>query len=191
MSSRFRKIAIATAFLAVILGVSTYAYYASLSPQAGPKVTVTSPPLQFSMQIDKTEYNMGENISIMFWLNNTSNETLKVEYANTPILEPFIPFKRFDFVVSNESGELYDDATQHSWKSNGTFELGRYYFYTLNPGEEIIETNFWDQKDLLMNQVPAGMYYLRGVIPVWEVSFRINGGPWIKLETPSLSFIIK
>jgi hypothetical protein len=143
------------------------------------------------MQIDKTEYSVGKNISITFWLKNTSNETLKIEYANTPIMEPFISFKRFDFVVSNESGELYDDTAQHGWKSNGTFELGRYYFYTLSPGEEIIETNFWNQEDLLRDQVLPGTYYLRGIIPVWGVSFRINEGSWIKLETPSLSFIIR
>jgi len=65
--------------LAAVSGVAAYAYLQSL-PQAGPRVTITSPPLEFSVELDKTEYpfseetRSGENITITFCLKNISNK---------------------------------------------------------------------------------------------------------------------
>jgi hypothetical protein len=190
MGSRSRKAAFIAAFLIAVLAVSVYAYLASLPSPPGPRVTITSPPLQFSMQLDKTEYRLGENVTIKFWLKNTSNMTITLHCSSifpyegghgTPML--------FDFIITRANGtEIYRWSEWH-----GAAEV--VYDFTLDPGQEINQTNTWFQTsgDLLYPkevQVPAGTYYIRGVIPPGRVGFGVSGVGRIALETPSVAFVI-
>ena len=192
VSSRFRKAIIVAISIIVILIVGAYAYRVSFPPQVGPEVTVTSPPLQFSMQIDKTEYNLGENVSITFRLKNTSNETLTIEYKNPT--EPVIPEKLFNFVIQNASNQ---DMYQGILNGYGNLTSGT--FFTLGPNEEKIETNFWNQMASVLDHpggsyilvpVTVGTYNIIGIMPSLD-AFRVNGGSWIILETPSITFTVR
>ena len=186
MSSRSRKAVIAAAFLIAVLAVSVYAYLASLPSPPGPRVTITSPPLEFSMQIGKTEYNLGENMTIRFWLKNTSNMTITLDYSEEYIYEGKAML--FDFIITSANGtEVY------RW-SEGHFALAVVYDFTLDPGQEINQTNIWFQTSwdplyIKEVQVPAGTYYIRGVIPPRRAGFGINGVGQIALETPSVAFV--
>ena len=189
MGSRSRRAAFVAAFLIAVLAVSVYAYLASLPSPPGPRVTITSPPLEFSMQIDKTQYNLGENMTIRFWLKNTSNMTITLHYSSIFPYEgghgmPML----FDFIITSANGtEVY------RW-SEGHAAAEVVYEFTLDPGQEINQTNIWFQTswDLLHTkevQVPAGTYYIRGVVPPGRVGFGVNGVGQIALETPSVAFV--
>jgi hypothetical protein len=83
---------ISGAFLGSVIGVSLYTREtpsiaftlganmrgASLPSPAGPKVTLTSSPLELSMSLDKTAYPLDDNMSISFYLRNISNRTITV-----------------------------------------------------------------------------------------------------------------
>jgi hypothetical protein len=75
-ASRPRRILVIAGLITAVLCAGTYAYWASLSSPAGPRVTLTSPPLEVSMTLDKTRYSFTENMTISFYLRNTSNETV-------------------------------------------------------------------------------------------------------------------
>jgi hypothetical protein len=190
MGSRSRKAVVAGALLIVVLAVSVCAYLTSLPPAAGPLVTIDSPPLQLSLQIDKTEYNLGENVTIRFWLKNTSNKTITIQYANTHLYLDRVVFT--DFIITSLNGtEIY------RW-SDGHAALEAVYRFSLNPGQEINQTYIWDQtawNQLRTEevQVPAGTYYIRAAIPPGSADsmFGVTGSAHgIRLETPSITFLI-
>jgi hypothetical protein len=54
-------------------------YRALLLPRGGPKVTTVSLPLEFSMQLERTEFQQGEVINVSLTLRNISNSTLVLE----------------------------------------------------------------------------------------------------------------
>jgi hypothetical protein len=185
--SRQRKILVAIVIAIVLLSAGGYAYLASLPPPPGPLVTVASPPLQFSMQIDKTEYNMGENITMTFWLKNTSNKTITITYPDFNVYFGHVVL--FDFIITDMNGtEIYRWSSVHA-------HLCAKYKFTLNPGEEINQTNFWSQDTYWEEgKVPAGTYYIRAAMPSSGAGamFGVTGNTHgIRLETPSIMFLIR
>ena len=76
-SNRARTVFLVSVLIAASV-LSVYAYLSSLTPQGGPRATVVSPPVEFWMELDKTEYAYGENMTITFCLENISNETITV-----------------------------------------------------------------------------------------------------------------
>jgi hypothetical protein len=190
IGSRSRKVAVIAGLLIVVLAVSVYAYLASLPPPPGPMVTITSPPLQFSVQIDKTQYNVGENMTITFRLKNTSNGTITIAYPEYDLYLDGRSVALFDFVVTRVNGtEIY------RWSDNH-LHLDSVYRFTLNPGQEINQTYIWDQHVEFPNytQVPVNTYYVRAVMPSMGAGsfFTIIGGPYkITLETPAITFLIR
>lgn len=188
MGSRSRKAVVIAGFLIVVLALSVYAYLASLPPPPGPLVTITSPPLQFSMQIDKTQYNIGENMTITFRLKNTSNETITIAYPEYDLYLDGRSVALFEFIVTRVNG-----TGIYRW-SDGRLHLESVYKFTLNPGQEINQTYIWDQHTEDYTQVPADTYYIRGAMPSMGAGsfFTIIDGPYkISLETPSITFLIR
>jgi hypothetical protein len=74
--SRLRKMLITVLVIVTVLGAGVYGYLASLPSTTGPSVTLTSPPIELSMTLDKTQYSFAENMTISFHLRNISNETV-------------------------------------------------------------------------------------------------------------------
>jgi hypothetical protein len=72
---RSRKILLTIVVGATLCG-SLLGYLLSLPPPKGPIVYLTSPPVEFSMGMDKTHYSLADNMSISFSLRNISNETI-------------------------------------------------------------------------------------------------------------------
>jgi hypothetical protein len=189
--SRSRKAVIAGALLIAVLAMSVYAYLASLPPAAGPLVTIASQPLQLSLQIDKTEYTIGENITIRFWLKNTSNKTITITYSDAYYYDG--RFMAFDFIITSVNGsEIYSYGDTHGAEAAVTP-------FTLDAGQEINQTVLWEQtawNQLRTEevQVPAGTYYIRAAIPPGTANsmFGITGNAHgIRLETPSITFLIR
>ncbi|MGB9134989.1 MAG: hypothetical protein WCC63_05345, partial [Candidatus Bathyarchaeia archaeon] len=80
MRSRSRRVMLLVGILAVGLASIAYAYWVlvPLPGAAGPSVSITSPPLQLSMGLDKTEYGAIDNLTVYFSLRNVSNKTVTV-----------------------------------------------------------------------------------------------------------------
>jgi len=77
-ASRKHTAALISAALIIVLVVGTYAYLKSLPPAAGPRVYVRSSVAEFYLELDKSDYQFGENITITFYVENTSNETIEI-----------------------------------------------------------------------------------------------------------------
>jgi hypothetical protein len=75
-ASGSRRTLLLSIILVAVLCGSVLGYLLSLPPPEGLKVTITSPPIQFSMSLDKTRYSLTDNMSQTFCLRNISNETV-------------------------------------------------------------------------------------------------------------------
>ena len=87
-ASNRRKAVMLVSVLIAASVLSVYAYLSSLTPQGGPRATVVSPPLEFWMELDKTDYAYGENMTITFYLKNISNETITVTKSSIWSFDP-------------------------------------------------------------------------------------------------------
>lgn len=95
LGSRSRRALLLAAILVAGLAAGAYTYYVSMrSPiTVGPSVSITSPPLQLSIGLDKTKYATTDNLTLDFSLRNISNKTVTVEktFGSTLGTEPSYP----------------------------------------------------------------------------------------------------
>jgi len=82
---------VATLIIVVALSVVAYAYWRSLPSQTGPMVTLTSPPFELSLALDKTAYSLDNNMTIAFYLRNISNETTTITEPDIMGVDPNDP----------------------------------------------------------------------------------------------------
>ena len=183
----------------VVSVVAVHAYFRLLSPQAGPRVSITSPPLEFSMELGMAEYQHGENITITFLLRNIGNETINVTKSSRWLIYPdlfAIPMEakgatpqhvvsglfHFGFSIAHQNG------TEIFKQSSG--DLQATYDFFIEPEGYIKQTwiwvNLWEGSPVI-DTLPRGTYQIRGifygaVVPGFAVS---------TLETPSITFMIK
>ena len=173
----------AAAVLFVVLAAGVYAYLSFLPPPAGPRASILSYPLEFSVELDKAEYLVGENATIRLCLKNIGNQTITLTFPS--MWTEYDYDKRrsysmhFDFTITDANG-----AEVYQW-SKGRLAIPATYDVTLNPEEEINNTILWYYPKYV--SVPAGIYSLRGMLYRIEVA-----GIWpITLETPQITFTIK
>lgn len=199
-----RRVVFLIAILVVTLVAGVYAYIASLRPQRGPRVSITSHPVEFSMELNKAEYQYGENITITFLLKNISNQTMqftKLSGRGAPIYNTFITevegvnnpqgigtLAHFDFSITDANG------TQVYWWSGG-FSIPATYDIFFEPSGYLKQTLVWDYDygNWGMERIlPKGTYQIRGMLRYILIN-RGNGwsAPAITLETPSITFTIK
>lgn len=163
-----------------MLVTAVYAYLASLPslpPLSGPKVTVTSSPLEFSMGLDKTDFLLGENVTIHFSLENISNETKKLAWLND-----YCGWY-FDYCVMDENNTVV-----YHW----VMEYGCYPMIVdkvLDSGENISNTYVWHQTlgYPSYSQVPCGIYSVKGLTLPLILDDQSN---IITIETPTITFTI-
>ena len=185
LNSRFKKAAITAILLIAIFSIGTYAYLASLPPQEGPKVTVTSSPLQFSMQLDKTDYSLGENISITISLKNIGSENVTIKWPS--YREFYGVFWYFDFIIMDQNGTKIDQ-----WGDvYGLLEavLKR----TLAPGDQLTTVYTWTQRiSYTAVQVPKGIYSIKALSREFGLAIgnQTMASLPISLETPTITFTI-
>jgi len=168
--------------LAVVSGVAVYAYLGLLTPQAG-RATITSPPIEFSMELDKAEYLLGENVTIKLSLKNISNRTITLYWSKFYAHYDMVMY--FDFYVMHSNTTLVYQWTEDHIALPAVLEE------TLNPGEQLISIYVWHQTTAYPDraQVPAGTYFVRGFTR--RVGLTVEGQTSvITLETPSIAFIV-
>jgi hypothetical protein len=192
-TSHKRRVALISAALILVLAVSTYGYLRSLPPTAGPRVYVRSSVAEFYLELDKSDYQFGENITITFYVENTSNKTLEVYKSS---IEGFDP--PFDKYLSTET-----------YGVSGGVGLNPYYFHFGFIIEYINGTEFsdhrhgWIQSAYMLFIEPEG--YIKQVVtaygslvPIYPDTYRIRayfGGVMqesvgIDLGTPEIIFTI-
>jgi len=176
-----RRTVLLVAILVVILVSSIYAYYWSVSPKEGPRVSVLSPPLELWLQLDKTTYVQGENISVSVGVKNTSNETITVTWTSYSLYDG----KRalLDFIVSDDNGT---DVFQLCG-----LLLGSTVSRTLSPEEELTFSFEWNMK---MNKNVATYDVLPKGSYCGKTSTRymkLNDSSHLTLETQTISFKIE
>jgi hypothetical protein len=191
-----------------VLCAGVYAYWVSLPlpKTVGPSVSITSPPLELSVSLDKTEYVTSDNITLGFSLRNISNDTITVgrTYA---VAGPTQIDPTFRLTTSAEGVSTPGDPNMLGRRfyfgltlvgSNGTIEqmpgirLWELYTILIGPGGCLNQTlsislpGLWGQM-VEVQPSRTGVFQIRGSFP----DFYLEGaGPTVTLETPSIAFTI-
>jgi hypothetical protein len=186
-------VALISVALIVVLVVGTYAYLQSLPPAAGPRVSLLSPPLEFSMELDKAEFQQGENVTVKLAMKNTGSEEITLMWTSF-----FLFFDRvlyFDISVTDLNGTVV-----FRWSSE-YFALGAVIEKSLDPGEQLTNMYFWDQWTEPVAQeppfsypegiVPKGTYYIKGLSRHFTLTADGQTTPLMALETPSITIQIR
>jgi hypothetical protein len=174
---RLRRILISTVVILAVLCAGVYGYLMSLPPPAGPSVTLTSPPIQLSMTLDKTQYSLAENMTISFYLRNISNETVTLTIPSMAMTVP--PLVTAAQGVTIALGEhLLNDLFHFGFTiadNNGT-ALFQYpgganmetYDIVLEPNASLNQTILIDTRHLTYDQneqpFQSGAYQISGVL---------------------------
>jgi hypothetical protein len=196
LGSRSVKAIFVSAVAVVSVIVVAFVYRVYLMPSIGPEVSVSSYPLKLAIRLDRTEFAVGENVSMFFTLTNLSNDSVVVTYpdmigdSGSPfpreVREGANPFMVFAYKVSDENG------TKVFWISEHKAQWPAQWSFTLNPLEEVNQTVTWNQNlgNPSFQNIPPGTYSIRGNIPPGGY-LQINWGPRITIETPTITFIVK
>lgn len=192
--SRARKAAFLVAVIVGALAATVYAYYALLPPPAGPRVSITSPPLEFSIELNKAEFQYGENLTMIFTVKNISNETVIIARSYPLFLGSIVTESQgassqpdnwltlafhFGFSITDINGTEVDRCDRGS--------LTVEYTVRIEGGGYIKQTYFWN-RPLALGFLPSGVYQIRGLI----YQFTVNGSwPPITLETPTITLTVK
>jgi len=166
---------------AVIFGLKETVQVKSVS-QA--EVEVIVHPLKLVMGLNKTEYMLGESVTIDLRLINIGNSTLTLRFRN------FSPTSWLKFKVYSASDDLI--FTSLYFAAEAVEEI------SLDPGSFIGQTHEWDQKagDLryfdTVHRVKVGTYNIIGFLDeLYALNNIINyETPPIQLETPPIQISI-
>lgn len=171
----------------LVAAIGVYAYLQSL-PQAGPRASITSPPLEFSIELAKTAFQQTENITMRFCLKNIGNATIRVIKPSMWVIDPH------DSTVTTEAdgASTPDDPRELSvlfhfgfcvTDSNGTevykVTEGKFLmicYIDLEPNGYVKQTLVWNYYYIYGSPLPKGTYQIRGIFK--------------NLETPSIAFMI-
>ena len=183
-----RAVLLVAILITILVFSSTYAYYRSLPPPSVPRASIISWPLNFQIEIDKTEYLQGENASIILTLSNISNETISLTWAEISYAPP--PSNgTFSFHITDANENLVYDWLE--FRVNATELLIR----TLAPGDSLTAVFVWEQQTRT-GQYPRrfapavkGTYGIRGYTSTMQVQ-STHGTVNTSLEPPSISFAI-
>ena len=187
----------------LIVGLASiaYAYWVSLPlpGAAGPSVSITSPPLQLSMGLDKTEYATTDNLTVYFSLRNISNKTVTVTESSWSNfgLEPRVSSFRLETSAEGVTSSHLSNAFhfQFSWVySNGTvvfdtrnlFRGSEIYDIVLAPDGCLNQTLYISPTEEFGRPLQAGALLIRGFLS--HVYIDGSAPPTVTLETPSIAF---
>jgi hypothetical protein len=192
------KLWVKVCLVVVVVGLvaAVYAYSRLSQTTAGPKVSITSLPLEFSMQLNKAEYTYGENITIKFRLENIGNITIKINRCSPPDWPSgyketsYSKVHDFDSFIGEEhfhfGFRIMDiNGTEICELSEGILDY--VYSFRMDPGGWIEQTIILDYYSIewvdVYNhyQLSRGTYQIGGVLRCCSYT----------LETPSITFIIE
>lgn len=163
LKSMLKKI-ILFSTLAVLVGVGTFfALGSTVKPKSRSQTLPTAARargvadgLQLTMTLEKTEYSLGEPITITLSITNICNQTKNFELGPSG--------NDFDFHVYNDTNS---DVYWYSSRWLGAMIPQYIAFEALNPGESLNQTLVWEQTlshrlDSEAVPVSLGTYYIIG-----------------------------
>ena len=170
---------------------TTYAYLSTLPAKSGPQASIESYPLKLTVGLNKTEFALGENITINISLENVSNETITLTFYSAFAgidIENEYHQAHFEYVITDING------TEICRWSDSRGALAVVNYVTLDPGQKLFNMFVWDQDigDDDAVQIPVGTYHVRAAMPPGKSGgFNINSDTaWVSLETPSIMFTV-
>jgi hypothetical protein len=190
-----RRIAILLITLVIVsVAASAYGYFLSLPSVGGTRVSsLILQPLRLSMELNKTEFQQGENITVEFCLENLGNKNLTIVVTNRLLYQRRPPPILFDFDIVAENGTtVYTFSEDRIWFPD-------VYEYTIVPGENLTQTYIWDQtipdhsgKTMGFKASP-GSYSVRGVTPprMSGALIETDSESWVSLEISPIAFVIR
>lgn len=172
------RVALLVIIVIAMVAVGTFAYWLSPPHISGPKTSIVSFPLEFAIELDKGEFQQGENVTIRLSLKNISNETIKVTYGS------WSGSMYFDFHILDENGiVIYAFTHNYAYYQSVVAKM-------IGPSKELTSICIWHQvKDYSASQVPRGSYAVKGLSRL----FRLTAGDQtieMTLETPTIAFTI-
>jgi len=169
---------------AVIFGLKETVQVKSVS-QAEVEAEATVHPLKLVMSLNKTEYMLGESVTINLRLTNIGNSTVTLGFRNRN------PQLWLGFKVYNASDDLVLTS-----RSLGFLGLPAGTEVSLYPGSFIGQTHEWDQKAgdrwYNLHQLEAGTYKIISFLDdLCALNDIINyETPPIQIETPPIQISI-
>jgi hypothetical protein len=209
--TRLRKILFAILVIIVALSTIVYAYFVSVSsPETvGSSVSITSPPLQLSLSLDKMNYQTSDNMTVGFSLRNISNRTVAVtkgSYSSVGLghYDPVFNLTTTTEGVSTAYSDELDNRFHFGFTlfdSNETIDqepilvYDEVYDIHLEPGGTLNQTFKLSLQSLGELATPGTQVPQKGTFQILASlpNFWINGitAPTVTLETPSIAFTIR
>lgn len=138
------------AVLALASGVYAYWRFNTRTPSA-PYTASVWPPLELRMELDKTQFQLGEMLTIRLFLKNINDANVKIAFSEGAI--------RLGFLVLDENGSVVfkmplmtvESVEEVSLEPNGQISRVREWYQIGNIPNEYYE-----------KQVPMGIYTIIG-----------------------------
>ena len=192
-ASHRRIAALLITLVIVSVAASAYGYFLSLPSVGGTRVSsLILQALRLSMELNKTEFQQGENFTIKFLLENICKKNLTIVVFDMVMYQRRPPPILFDFDIIAENGTtVYNFSGDH-------VIFPQVYEYTIMPGENLSQTYIWglaipDYSGKTMGfYLSSGSYSVIGVTPP-----RVGGlietdsESWTDLETLPIAFVIR
>lgn len=185
-ASRSRRAVLLVAVLAAVSILGAYAYEASLPMHEGPRASIVSPPVEFSVEMNKPDFALGENVTVSLSLKNTSNSTIQLAWGDFSGSDSGVMY--FDFCITDINDTvIYQFSQWHMWEAVKVSKV-------LKPGEQLASVFIWWQRtgqpeSSVDVPVPKGTYFLRGLTRA--VRLAVDGQTTeIELETPTVTFTV-
>jgi len=192
--SRRRIAALLIALVVVAAAAGAYGYFLSLPSVGGTRISsLILQALRVSMELNKTEFQQGENITIKFLMENIGKKNLTIVVFDSLMYQERKPPILFDFDIVAENGT----AVYNFSKDHVVFPV--VYEYTIVPGENLTQTYIWDQTipdysgKTMGFRLSSGLYSVRGITPPrWAGGLiETDSESWASLETSPIAFVIR
>jgi hypothetical protein len=193
-ASHRRRAGLLIALVIVAVAASVYAYLSSMPSVGSSRVSsLTSGPVRLSIELNKTEFQQGENFTASFVLENIGNKNLTIVVADMLMYQPKPPPMLFDFDIVAENG-----TTLYTLSYDRVI-FPVFYKYTITPGENLTQIYVWDQVipdpagKTMGFKLASGLYSVRGIAPPRRAGGLIetDSESWASLETPLIAFVVR
>lgn len=172
--------------LAAILILSICAYFLLATPRRKTKASMTSWPLEFSIELNRTDFLASENVSVRIAAKNLSNESVSLGWREARFWYDPPQTAYFDCQIFSTNG-----AEVFNWR-RGLLAAEVIVGRTLESGEQLVNIFNWTQTTGYPDfvAVPKGIYFVRASISDAGLSF--NGHSiTLALQTPNLIITIE
>lgn len=139
LSASHRRIAaLLLTFVIVSVAAIVIGYFLSLPSVGGPRgSSLTVGPLWLSMELNKADFQEGENFTISFVLENIGKKNLTIVVFDSLMYQERKPPIILDFDIVAENGTIvYNFSKDH-------VILPAVYECTIMPGENLTQTYVW------------------------------------------------